>query len=263
MNSDRISDDDKKALLARILESDALKRSDQLRRLFSWLGEASLSSKEAPTEYEVGVGPLKRSKDFDPQTDSLVRREMNRLRQKLDLYYATEGRSELLRLDCHGGYRIRFRSTGGDPGMRQKGVPRLLILPMRATEDFSGWAADLFDELFLAVVSSESHQLVAQTTCLQYAGRSGDIRDFAAETGAELVVEGRIRPSESEKAIAALWLVDGASGIIRGQCLLPIESASLAGQHAAKWLSQRPEAITASPIPEPSLESNVDSGPGA
>ena len=248
LDSDQIPEELKRKAIAKILASDTLKRSEQLRRLFNWLRLASLTSHAPPSEYEVGVGALRRSKDFDPQSESLVRREMCRLREKLTRYYASEGRQEPLRLDCGNGYRMHFRWAAPPTRTNEQGTPCLLILPLRTTGDLTAWATSLFDELFLRLGGSPFVQLVAQTTCLRYAGRTGDIRDFAAETGAELVLEGNVRREPPALARSTLWLVDGKSGLIRDQCLLADQHAAEAAQLATNWLRERPELKISSPL---------------
>lgn len=60
--------------LDRIASSVTFARAEQLRRLLQWLGDRSLQgSSVLPTEKEIGEIVLRR-KDFDPQTDSLVRK---------------------------------------------------------------------------------------------------------------------------------------------------------------------------------------------
>src|SRR5690242_20239890 len=66
----------RRACIDQVLSSATFARADQLRRLLAWLGERSLRPDSVvPTEKEIGKVVLLR-KDFDPQTDSLVRKEM-------------------------------------------------------------------------------------------------------------------------------------------------------------------------------------------
>lgn len=68
--------------LEKVARSVTFCRAGQLRSLLIWLGERSLGAhKIAPAEKEIAAAVLNR-KDFDPQTDSLVRKEMSRLREK-------------------------------------------------------------------------------------------------------------------------------------------------------------------------------------
>ncbi len=263
MSNDRIPEELKKHTLAKILASRAFQRSEQLRRLFSSLAQASLVRKDAPTEYEVGVSALKRNADFDPQTDSIVRREMCRLREKLLHYYAEEGRFDPVRLDCSNGYRVEFRRVDNTSLGNRGGMPCVLLLPVRAGKQLNEWASQIFDELFFALASSGCVELVAQTTSLRYAGLTGDVRAFAAETGADLVLEGTARRAKPAAKIATLWLVDGKSGCIRSQFRLPDGAPNVAVQMAMAWLSEMPELKRRSPIADSVDATNSDSTFGA
>jgi hypothetical protein len=65
----------------------------------------------------IATEVLGRSADFDPQTDSIVRVEMGRLRNALDFYYATHGANDPVRIKFErGSYRPKFEWTaGGSP----------------------------------------------------------------------------------------------------------------------------------------------------
>jgi hypothetical protein len=94
--------------LNKVVSSAAFARAEQLRRLLAWLGGRSIESNPVPpSEREIGKTVLRR-KDFDTQTDSVVRKEMSRLREKLRLYYSTEGARDRVRIHYEGGYLLRF-----------------------------------------------------------------------------------------------------------------------------------------------------------
>lgn len=54
-------------------------------------------------EYTVATSALNRPRSFDPQADPSVRVLAGRLRMKLDLYYATDGRSDPIRISMPKG----------------------------------------------------------------------------------------------------------------------------------------------------------------
>src|SRR5262249_11818126 len=86
-----VPDDLCRANLEKRSASATFARAEQLRNLLEWLVYRSLNANaEPPTEKEVGELALNR-KDYDPQTESLVRKEMSRLREKLARYYEREG----------------------------------------------------------------------------------------------------------------------------------------------------------------------------
>ena len=50
----------------------------------------------------------RRPENFDPQTDSLVRKEMSRLRGKIRDYYGKEGRDDAVRIRNKDAYHLTF-----------------------------------------------------------------------------------------------------------------------------------------------------------
>src|ERR1700733_9963953 len=84
--------------LDQLLASKTFSRSGQLKRLFVYLRDSTLSSDPSVwSETSIGVHAFGR-RDFDPKLDTIVRVEMRRLRQKLDEYYASEGAESTVRL---------------------------------------------------------------------------------------------------------------------------------------------------------------------
>src|SRR5579872_957438 len=60
-------------------------------------------------EYAIAVGVFRRGREFDPGADPIVRVQARRLRSKLERYYQTEGRQELIRIEYPvGGYSPVF-----------------------------------------------------------------------------------------------------------------------------------------------------------
>ena len=84
--------DEVRAELERILCSQALGGSDQLKRLLRLVVERTLNGRpELLKEYNLGLEVFQRPPDYDPKIDPIVRVQARRLRSKLDEYYAGEG----------------------------------------------------------------------------------------------------------------------------------------------------------------------------
>jgi hypothetical protein len=63
-------------------------------------------------EYLVGTAALGKSASFDPKADPIVRVQMRRVRERLNRYYATEGRFDSIVIEIPTGtYMARFRSV--------------------------------------------------------------------------------------------------------------------------------------------------------
>jgi TolB-like protein len=159
-------------------------------------------------EKEIAAAVLGR-KDFDPLTDSIVRKEMGRLREKLSRYYLVEGLQDEIRIIAGAAYLLGFEwyGTAGQGSER----PCWLVLPFRSNADTDEHVEQLLDELLIGLGEGSELELLAPTTALAYRGRTGDVRQFAAECRADFVVEGSLRQHESSIEATA-WLVDGQSG---------------------------------------------------
>lgn len=227
--------------LANVLASSSFARATQLRDLLRWLGERSLAdSPVPPIEKEIAETVLHRQ-NFDPQTDSLVRKEMSRLREKLLRYYQVEGTHESFRIRSGGGYLLRFERIAGAAPLPVPATAAscLLVLPFR---DALGNATPLVPailELLIGGLSERCPQaLISPRTALSYSGRTGDVREFAAECGASLVVEGTLllRPDHID---CTLWLVDGKTGRTRQPGRLEAANAEELAESAIRWLTGR------------------------
>jgi Tol biopolymer transport system component len=83
--------------LERVLASDVFRTAGRSQRLLRFLVEQTVGGHaERLKEYTLGSELLGRGGSFDPRIDSIARVEASRLRSRLELYYATEGRNDPL-----------------------------------------------------------------------------------------------------------------------------------------------------------------------
>src|SRR5689334_8472050 len=99
----------------KIEKSGALGRSRSYARLLEFLIDASQAGR-VPKELEIAMGVFGKGADFDPSQDSMVRVYAHNLRQKLEHFYATDGRNEPQQLAlARGEYRVSL--TPGAPAI--------------------------------------------------------------------------------------------------------------------------------------------------
>src|SRR5450631_1575889 len=90
--------------LDEILRSKTFRESQKLCKLLRYLVESALAeSPGPPKEQVVGIEVFERRPDWDPQTDSIVRVQVSRLRQKLLEYYANAKRDTGIRIQIRKG----------------------------------------------------------------------------------------------------------------------------------------------------------------
>ena len=100
--------------VARVLASSAFGNSKRLRRFFSYVVEKTLAGEfNDIKEYSIALAVFDRAPSFNPATDTIVRVEAGRLRNKLAAYYHGPGSQDPVAIDLpRGGYVPEFRARG-------------------------------------------------------------------------------------------------------------------------------------------------------
>src|SRR5579863_1383330 len=101
----------------RLINSHSLRSSESLCKLLQYLAKQTLDHPgEPPKEYQIATEVYGRRADFDPQSDSTIRVQAGRLRQKLSEYYMGEGAADpvIVRLP-KGSYHLSFEYRTADP----------------------------------------------------------------------------------------------------------------------------------------------------
>lgn len=97
-----------KAELESLLSSEGFARAPNLAKLLTFLCQKHWEGKASEVkEYVLAVEVLGRPADFDPTTNSIVRVELHRLREKLRSYYLSSG--------AHHEFRIHLRTGSYAP----------------------------------------------------------------------------------------------------------------------------------------------------
>lgn len=104
------SADPRAAQIRKILESGTFRSTEVLKRLLDYLGRQALEDPPGELkEYTIGVEAFRKPPDYDPQTDSSVRVQTGKLRQKLEEYYRTEGVEDGLVIELpRGHFKLTF-----------------------------------------------------------------------------------------------------------------------------------------------------------
>jgi eukaryotic-like serine/threonine-protein kinase len=95
--------------LEELLRSESFERSAKLSRLLRRLVEPTLAGASQPIKEQIlGIEVFERPTDWDPQTDSIVRVHVNRLRLTLRSYYADQNPPPPVRFEIpKGSYTAR------------------------------------------------------------------------------------------------------------------------------------------------------------
>jgi hypothetical protein len=105
-------DEESRAEVEKVLQSQVFRSSESLRRLLRFLADRSLAGEaEQLKEYSVGIDAFGKPPDYDPRHDSAVRIQVGRLRQKLSEYYLTDGKNDPVRIELpKGGFKLHFET---------------------------------------------------------------------------------------------------------------------------------------------------------
>ena len=109
----------------RILQSEAFRSSDGLRRLLRFLADKTLCGEaDVLKEYSIGIDAFGRPATYDPRHDSTVRVHVGRLRQRLAEYYQTEGKDDPIIIELpKGRFKLQFHP---------RAEPQLTVVPLEA-----------------------------------------------------------------------------------------------------------------------------------
>ncbi len=118
------SREEKLRQVERILASRAflnVRRSQEFLRYV--VMKAADGQEDEVKEYTIGIQVFRKSPDFDPRIDTLVRTEASRLRSRLERYYATEGTGDDLVVEIPKGHYVpqfsRRISEAGEESTRE------------------------------------------------------------------------------------------------------------------------------------------------
>ena len=91
----------------RILKSATFRNAVTLQQLFQFLAAKVFEGgAEGLKEYTIGVEAFGRPQDFDPRTDTIVRVQIHRLRQKLTEYYDADGSHDPILVEIPKGHYL-------------------------------------------------------------------------------------------------------------------------------------------------------------
>ena len=91
----------------RILHSATFRNASTLQQLFQFVADKAIAgTPEGLKEYTIGVEAFGRKQDFDPKTDTIVRVQIHRLRQKLKEYYDSEGSHDPILVEIPKGHYL-------------------------------------------------------------------------------------------------------------------------------------------------------------
>ena len=183
--------------LERVVKSKQFRDSEQLQDLLVYVVENTVAGNgEKLNQAVLSRDVFGRGDDFDPQKDSIVRTEAARLRRKLPVYYATEGKDDHLVIELtKGSYKPSF--TRAQPP-RPRDPRTVAVLPFANQSDdpkLDHFCDGIADDIINALSQSRDLKVIGRIS--MRALRGLDCKDVGIRLGAGTVVNGSVRTSGS------------------------------------------------------------------
>ena len=212
---------------ARILAAPDFVRSRQLSAFLRFVvGKTIAGQAQEIKQYTVGVGALGRRRDFDPQTDPIVRITAGRLRRSLERYYQLDGAADPIVIEIPTGSYVPVfrRNNAAETGPKEArpparvrqaapAIPTLALFPFEARRDDDEqrfFGDSLGEELAIALHRFHHLQVVGPIPRESAAGEDG-LQAAARRYHADFIFAGRVLKSDNKTKIAAR-LVDAQTG---------------------------------------------------
>lgn len=218
--------------LEKILASSQFAETTRLDRFLKYLVNESLAGHgEALKGYAIGLDVFDKPEDFDPSIDTIVRVQAGKLRNRLDLYYASEGKDDPVRIIVPKGSYAPVFEVAFDPESVDKGPDdgdgitteksrnalekySIAVLPFDNLSGDPGqeYLADgITEEILNALARFRELRVISRHSTFRYKDKPGDPREIGNELGVRYVLEGSFRRWQDQVRVTA-QLIETTSG---------------------------------------------------
>ncbi len=211
--------------LERVLASSQFVDTTRLNRFLQYLVRQSLAgNSEALKGYAIGVDVFDKPEDFDPSIDTIVRVQAGKLRSRLDLYYASEGKEDPLRIMVPKGSYAPVFEVALDPETQAEELAEagsqgsqsgnqnsfqkysIAVLPfdnLSGDPDQEFLADGLTEEILNALAKFRELRVISRHSTFRYKDKPGDPREIGEELGVRYVLEGSVRRWRDQVRVTA------------------------------------------------------------
>ncbi len=179
------------------MASAGFHNSESIRRLLEFTVEQTLAGASAQIkEYTLGLEVFGRQEAFDPRTDSIVRVQARKLRERLLAYYESEGAQESIRIEYRkGSYVPHILSALSPEATPPRSIAVMPFLNQGPGSENEYLCEGVTEELIFHLSRVEKLRVVSRSSCLALRGTFDDIRSLGQKLNADLIVEGTMRQS--------------------------------------------------------------------
>jgi hypothetical protein len=247
----------------RILQSAAFRNASTLQQLLQFLASRALdnSQPELLKEYTIGVEAFGRPHDFDPKTDTIVRVQIHRLRQKLKEYYDSDGRHDPIVVEIpKGHYLPTFEAVAAASG--PSSVPETNSKPpghpadirskdeaagVRSTETRGGPRLEIGLVILCAIAACMGLGFWMGTKQNPGDKQQMNVKEYAAGTDAVKAFWANLIGNDPNPVIAypdAVFLLDDSNDLFRFRQGASDDRGALVDPHLARQFASNPKLVS-------------------
>jgi adenylate cyclase len=210
-----------RAQLDKILASPTFRRSERLHRFLHHVVEQTLAGESSQLkEYTLGRIVFDRGDHFNPSSDSIVRVEARRLRNKLQEYYAQAGSSDPVVIGMVPGtyapvlqYKTPHSAAeSSEPELDVRAVAVLPFVNMSPDPSQDFFCDGITEELLNTLAAIPELRVVARTSVFFFKGKNIDVREIGKKLGVGTIIEGSVRKADDQLRIT-VQAVDATTGV--------------------------------------------------
>jgi TolB-like protein len=218
----------------RILASNEFKAKERLKEFLKFIVNETLEGRgDQLNGTQIALTVFHRDESFDPQSDSVVRVQANRLRQTLDQYYREGGREDPVLIEIpKGAYIPLFKNHAAIFDDRSPDNYGPVFKNIHGTEDFSSapcvavlpftnispdkedeYIADgITEELIVALSRFQGFRVIAGQSIMRFKSQTSNIMEINRVLGARYILVGSVRKHLNNLRISA-QLTDAPNGL--------------------------------------------------
>jgi hypothetical protein len=247
----------------RILQSASFRNASTLQQLLQFLGSRALGNPQTELlkEYTIGVEAFGRPQDFDPKTDTIVRVQIHRLRQKLKEYYDSEGRHDPILVEIpKGHYLPTFEpiaaagdsSSASEPTSKPAGLPAEIKIEDEAREASRAHTRGGSGMRTVIVALCACAACVGLGYWIGAKQHSSDrqpmtVKDYAAGTDAVKAFWANLIGDDAAPVIVypdAVFLLDDSNDLFRFRQGASDDRGALVDPHLARQFASNPKLVS-------------------
>jgi hypothetical protein len=205
-----IPEEEVRSHVRRIVASGGFVAAGSIRRLLEFTVEKTLSGHSGEIkEFALGVDVFGRKASFDPQSDSIVRVQARKLRERLRVYYESDG--------VHDPIRIEYRKGSYIPVIRPFAPTETALLPSIAILPFAEEGSGADDDYLCDGICEALTYRLARIPTLRIAPWTTILRSRAAHKDHAQAAKGSRNNNSSSAVVIATSATAANPGLFPSQ----------------------------------------------